>query len=405
MMRILLISRRIPYPPNTGYPQRVYNLLYRTAREHEIWLATFIHANQDPNEIAHLKNFCKGVETAIFQNHGAISHPVKAMLYYFKGIPPELRMYESRELAGKINNLVTQVEFDIIQIEDSQMGIFLDILPREIRSRTLLTFHDVNFKKYNQLFRLEPKMIRKIRTWLHSRMMLRWEPNHAERFGRCIAVSEFDRQLLLSSNPRLKIDVIPNGVDTHLYQTLPNINRLPELIFIGNMGYRPNIDAMIYFCKDIYPKIRREVSELEMWIVGINPSPEVKQLEGNGIHVTGYVDDVRPFYRRSAVCVVPLRAGGGTRLKILEAMAVGRPVVSTSIGCEGLDVVDSEHLLIADTPQQFAKKTISLLKDNGLWQRITAQARLLVENQYDWEVISKQLMQVYTELANISNNY
>jgi len=399
MMRILVISKQIPYPLNSGYPLRIYNLLYRIARQHEIWLAAFIPADHNPNEISHLQKYCKGIETAVFENQKALDHPIDALLYFIKGVPPDIRLSESRELAGKISHLITQVDFDIIQIEDSHMSTYLEILPREIHPRTLLTFHDVNFMKYQRLIPLEHKYTRKARTWLHSRMMRRWEPFYAERFGCCLAVSDSERDLLQSANPHLKIEVIPNGVDTNLYQPLPYSNISPALIFVGNMRYRPNIDAMAYFCRDIYPKIQREIVDLEMWIVGINPSPEVKQLEGKGVHVTGGVEDVRPLYSRSTVCVVPLRAGGGTRGKILEAMALGRPVVSTSIGCEGLEVVDGEHLFIADTPDEFAEKTISLLKDKGLWLRITAQARELVVNRYDWEVITRRLLQVYSGLA------
>ncbi len=230
-------------------------------------------------------------------------------------------------------------------------------------------------------------------------MMYRWEPVCAERFGRCITVSDFDRDLLQSVNSHLKIEVIPNGVDTDLYQPLTASAHSPKLLYVGNMGYRPNIDAMLYFCQEIYPKIRQELSQLEMWIVGVNPSPEIKQLAGNGVHVTGRVDDVRPLYQESSVCVVPLRAGGGTRLKILEAMALGRPVVSTSIGCEGLEVVDGEHLYVADTPDLFAQRTLLLLTDTEERQRIITQAREFVVSHYDWDSISDRLLQVYSDVA------
>ncbi len=156
-MRILLISRRIPYPPNSGYPLRVYNLLYRIAREHEIWLVTFIPVDCDTKAIVQLRNFCRIVETSVFQDQGALSDPVRAMQYFFRGTPPDLRILDSLDFSEKISNLIAQVDFDIIQIEDSQMGIFLDIVPKQLHPRTILTFHDVNFKKYDQLFHLEPK--------------------------------------------------------------------------------------------------------------------------------------------------------------------------------------------------------------------------------------------------------
>jgi glycosyltransferase involved in cell wall biosynthesis len=201
-------------------------------------------------------------------------------------------------------------------------------------------------------------------------------------------------------NPRLQVDVIPNGVDTEKYQPLPPPENVsPSLMFVGSMDYPPCVDAVLYFCSDILPLIRQAINPLELWIVGRDPHPEVLKLNGSGVHVTGRVEDVVPYYQQSTVCVIPLRAGGGTRLKILEAMALGRPVVSTTIGCEGLDVVDGEHLLIADTPEQFAEKTVRLLDDRHLSQYICANARKLVEARYGWDQIAERLMDVYEEMV------
>jgi glycosyltransferase involved in cell wall biosynthesis len=195
--------------------------------------------------------------------------------------------------------------------------------------------------------------------------------------------------------------VSPNGFDTQSYQPLPlpPETTRPALLFVGSMSYEACVDAMVYFCQEILPRIRSQFGDVDLWIVGRDPSQQVRQLDGNGVHVTGRVADVRPYYQRSMVCVVPLRAGGGTRLKILEAMALGRPVVATSIGCEGLDVIDEEHLMIADSPEQFAEKTVRLLADATLRQRIGANARRLVVSRYDWDVIVKRLMQIYTQVA------
>jgi glycosyltransferase involved in cell wall biosynthesis len=184
-----------------------------------------------------------------------------------------------------------------------------------------------------------------------------------------------------------------------MYRPLPHEDTSPSLLFIGNMGYPPCVDAVLYFCREIFPRIRRATGAAELWIVGRDPQPEVLQLNGNGVHVTGQVDDVIPYYRQSAVCVVPLRAGGGTRLKILEAMALGRPVVSTAIGCEGLEVIDGEHLLIADDPDQFAEKTVRLLTNRKLYDHISTNGRKLAETRYDWDNIAGRLMQVYAEMS------
>jgi glycosyltransferase involved in cell wall biosynthesis len=218
-----------------------------------------------------------------------------------------------------------------------------------------------------------------------------------------VTVSEVDRRLLLTTNPRLRVDVIPNGVDTKIYQPLPEGDSTPALVFVGNMDYRPNVDAMMYFCSQVLPRVRCALPDVQMWIVGINPRAEVRHLEGEGVHVTGRVDDVRPYYARSTACVVPLRAGGGTRLKILEAMAFGRPVVSTTIGCEGLDVVDGEHLFIADSADEFAEQTVRLLLDEALRRRVATEARRLAETCYDWDVVVTELEHVYREVAECSD--
>ena len=229
--------------------------------------------------------------------------------------------------------------------------------------------------------------------------MRRWKPRFAQKFSRTVTVSALDRKLLLDANPRLKVDVVPNGVDTQALQLLPPAENGPVLIFVGNMDYLPCVDAVVTFHREVLPIIRNAQPDVSLWIVGINPRPEVRALEGDGVHVTGWVDDLRSYYQRSSVVIVPLRAGSGTRLKILEAMALGRPVVSTTLGCEGLEVIDGEHLFIADRPVEFAGRVLDLLRDRYLGQEISKRARELVVNRYDWNPIARKLEQIYTEVA------
>jgi glycosyltransferase involved in cell wall biosynthesis len=170
------------------------------------------------------------------------------------------------------------------------------------------------------------------------------------------------------------------------------------------MGYWPGIDAALHFSQDIFPRIREVIPDSALWIVGSNPAPDVRALDGASIHVTGRVESVIPYYEQSSVCVVPLRAGTGTRLKILEAMALGRPVVSTRVGCEGLDVTHGEHLLIADDPEDFAQHVLHLFQDDALYDRVTANAREHVMACYDWDVIVKRQLAIYAELAGQPGN-
>ncbi len=398
-MRILVINEKIPYPMISGAPLRTCNLLQRVAREHELWLVSFVEDNEETEGVLHLQQFCEAVETAIAPQNSALAQPVDWLCYLLSGKPPDLRFNNSQELASKIRDIASTVDFDVIHIEHGSMGLYLEVFPHNMRERTVWMLHDIDWSKYAQMSLLDWKQTRKLRMWLHSRMMRWWKPKYAERFERCITVSEPDRRLLIEANPHLQVDVVPNGIDTQLYQILPEENTSPSLVFVGNMEYLPCADAVINFCKEVFPLIRSVIADVHMWIVGLNPGSEVRRLDGDGVHVTGQVDDVRPYYRRSTACVVPLRAGSGSRLKILEAMALGRPVVSTTIGCEGLNVLDGKHLLIADDSEQFAEKTVRLLKDRTLRESITRNARKLVITHYDWDVIAKKLMRVYAEVA------
>jgi len=397
-MRILVISDHLPYPLIGGDRIRIYNLLRRVADHHEVSLAALLESPDDIQGVSHLRQFCARVETAGYQQRSRLTKISGFLHYALTGRPPELYLLHSEELESKIQRLIAATDFDIVQIEHARMGSYLNIIPQNKRRKSLLMFHNFTYQQYGRISQVERRWDRKIRTRLNSLAMLHWEPRYAERFNRCTTVSDIDRQLLLKYNPRLNVDVIPNGVDIRKYQSLAAENLSPALLFIGTMKYPPCVDAALFFCREILPLIRRTLNPVELWIVGRDPRPDVLRLDGDGVHVTGRVEDVIPYYRQSAVCIIPLRAGGGTRLKILEAMALGRPVVSTTIGCEGLEVVDGEHLLIADTPAQFAEKTIRLLTDKNLYRRITMNARKLVETRYDWDAIARQLLSTYSEL-------
>ncbi len=194
---------------------------------------------------------------------------------------------------------------------------------------------------------------------------------------------------------------MPNGVDVDAYQPLSDGPEGCSLLFVGTMSYTPSVDAMQYFCGEILPRIRQS-QDVDLWIVGRDPTASVMQLQGGGVVVTGQVADVVPYYRRCNVAIAPLRAGSGTRLKILEAMALGRPIVTTSIGCEGLNVVDERDLMIADTPAEFAARTVRLLGDHALARQLAANARRLVVDHYDWDVLAERLLGVYECLRHES---
>ena len=222
-----------------------------------------------------------------------------------------------------------------------------------------------------------------------------YEGRTLARFDGVLAVSDADRQTFAALYPdaiRQPVHVVPTGVDTDYFAPAPSDPASRTIVFTGSMDWLPNEDSMQFFCRDILPRIRAAEPDVRLSIVGRAPTPAVKRLaEDGGVHVTGSVDDVRPYIREAAIYIVPLRIGGGTRLKIFEAMAMGKAVVSTTVGAEGLPVTDGEHVILADQPETFAAAVVGLLRDPDRRAHIAAAARRLVVEQYDWSAVAGTL--------------
>ena len=215
--------------------------------------------------------------------------------------------------------------------------------------------------------------------------------------------SEREREILLRRVPQARIEVVANGVDVEFFAANPTQDGVRrDLVFMGRMDYHANIDAALYFAKKIWPRVRARRPELRFAVVGSQPTNDVLALRDlAGVTVTGTVDDVRPFYHNALAAVVPLRVGGGTRLKILEAMAAGTPVVSTTLGAEGLAVTAGRDILIADSSEAMADTIASLQPKTLEWQSLITNARTLVQAQYDWSVSGEVLLRLYAEQLEV----
>jgi glycosyltransferase involved in cell wall biosynthesis len=235
------------------------------------------------------------------------------------------------------------------------------------------------------------------------RRMLRFEGRTLRRFDGVLAVSDADRETFARLYPgvvRQPVSVVATGVDTEYFAPAADNPESHRLVFTGSMDWLPNEDAMSYFCRDILPLVRAEAPDVTLSIVGRAPTPTVSALAADaGIVVTGRVEDVRPHMQEAAVYIVPLRIGGGTRLKIFEAMAMGKAVVSTTVGAEGLPVTDGEHVVLADTPVAFADAILGLFRDRARRARLEAAARALVVDRYDWSAVAGQLEAVLLRVA------
>jgi len=232
------------------------------------------------------------------------------------------------------------------------------------------------------------------------RRFVSYESRICHRFDMCLCVSEEDGRELKSICPEAAIEVVPNGVDTDYFRPKEDDEEEECLVFTGSMDWQPNEDAVVYFCDQILPLIQAELPGVKFLIVGSNPGYRVMRLgKRQGVVVTGWVEDIRPYISNAGVFIVPLRIGGGTRLKILQALAMGKAVISTSIGCEGLNLQPNEHLLVADEPLQFAEGTVRLIRNRSLRRRLGENGKTFVQERYDWDVIVKELELVYRNLS------
>jgi glycosyltransferase involved in cell wall biosynthesis len=244
--------------------------------------------------------------------------------------------------------------------------------------------------------------VEKLGLLVRAFLMRGWEARHAAHFDRALVVSELDAQHLRVAAAGAAVSLIPNGVDTAALRPLPEAAAGKRLIFVGHLRYPPNVDAVRFLAHHILPALRARIPDARLTVVGDGAPGALGEFSGrDDIDLVGRVPSPLPYYQDAHVAVVPLRAGGGTRLKILEAMALGRPVVSTPLGCEGLAVEDGKHLLVADDAANFAAAVARLLTDRALVARLTLEARALVERDYDWTGIADRLLRVYDELLAV----
>ncbi len=400
-MKILFITFGLPYPPDSGVRIHDFYLVKNISQHHSVLVLSLLTSREQVKHIQGLRQYCDYVDFVLEKPHSIRQHFSRIIRSLLKGRPLATYPFIYGEMLSKIREIVTKWDVDIIQIEHSFFAPYVEAISTNGKCKKVLSFHNLGAIQYKRMMGLRTGFTQKSLFLIKWMLMLRWEAKYAEKFDHCLVVSPIEGKMLKSANPRLPISVIENGVDTELYQPLEYVSKNNDLLFIGVMGYPPNVDGILYFCEDIMPIIQCSIPDIRLVVVGHEPVPEIRKLvERGNVIVTGYVENVVPYYQQSKVTIVPLRGGGGTRLKILESMALGRPVVSTSIGCEGLNVADRENIMIADTPMEFAQCVIQLLMDKKLRERIAHNARCLVETHYDWSKISQKLMEVYDNIVD-----
>jgi len=302
-------------------------------------------------------------------------------------LPPVVDHFSTPASLAEVQQHLRAGNYDLLVIDEICMAPYA----RGFSGPKLIIRHKVDHLHYQDIAAAQPFGVRKVIQRFDAYKLQRYEHSVMSEFQLAVCCSKEDGAIIRALNPEVPITEIGNGVDVSLFVPTEETAGPPTLLYVGTMHYYPNIDAIHYFFQEIHPHLARLVPDVRVVIVGHDPPAEILAWQRlPGIEITGSVSDVRPYLAKSTAVIVPLRLGSGTRLKILESTAAGRPVVSTSVGAEGLGMRHGEHLLIADDPGQFARQTAELLRDGALRRRLITAARPFVLARYSWQALGEQ---------------
>ena len=395
--RVLLVSPFPLWPADHGGAVRIVNLIRRIAERVDLHLFLFSRAADDGPQARALATDCAGIHFHDWR---------PARQHDFWGLDaPGPALFRSYAVAERMREIVTAERIDVVQLEYTEMGQYASAV-RGLPTRTILTEIDVAFRSRQR--RLAAGFHRRYdedgafgTSRADCRRLMRFELAATAAVDQVHVMSAADGEFLASylADGARRLRVVPNGVDTARLQPPPPGTPRQGVLFLGNFQHLPNLDACDHLMAEIWPRVRARRPEARLTVVGAHAPERLRRWDGrDGIEVVGAVPEVLPYYQRYRLLVAPIRAGSGTRLKILEAMACELPVVSTSLGAEGIDARAGEHLLIADSPGQIADAVERLLADDDLRDRLAASGRRLVEAGYDWDASADRLLECYREL-------
>ena len=386
--RLLVLDEEFPFPTNNGKRTRSFNLYTRLARRFSIRYVGYGEAESAGADALRASGIEPvAVPPSVPAKQGAAFY-LRLLANLASPLPYIVTSHRSRAYGDAVRAQAGEFKPDLVIAEWTPYAIFA----RELNTRKLLSTHNVEADIWRRYHETETNPLRKLYIAEQWRKVKRFERAALGWVDGATAVSEPDAACLLRERPDLDLEVIPNGVDLDYFGTLPEPTGGHQLVFTGSMDWRPNQDAARYFVDEILPLVRKAVPDVECTFVGRSPPPDIVRLgDQPGVHITGTVDDVRPYVARAAVYIVPLRIGGGSRLKILEAMAMGRAIVSTTVGAEGLEVTHGRNLLLADDPDAFATSVVALLRDPVRCRQLATEGRRLVELKYGWDSLAVRL--------------
>jgi glycosyltransferase involved in cell wall biosynthesis len=389
-MRILWVKMGGLWPATTGGRVRSLNTISELARRHQVSVITTHGHGDDPDGLQQQLAHCERVVSVPYAvpKRGSASFVASVAGSWFSHYPVDLWKWRVDAVRLEVDKALASGTVDVC-VADFLFAAANVPMPGNVP--VLLFEHNVEYLIWQRLANLETTSWKRALFEMEWRKLRACEADACRRAALTIAVSDDDRDRLAEMSPGSRVVSIPTGVNTQYFTPRPGTDVPARLVFSGSMDWHPNEDAVCYFVDTILPRVRAEFPEVSFTIIGRNPGARVRELAAQpGITVTGTIDDVRPSIAEGSVYIVPLRAGSGTRIKIFEALAMAKAVVSTTVGAEGLALESGRHFLAADTPHDFAHAIIRLLRDPARRQALGDAGRALVQENYSWATIARQ---------------
>ena len=394
-LNIVIAAPRFPYPLDRGDRITVYNLLRFFSQRHTLSLLCFLEPDQDPTWVEKVKPFCAEVVTVPLSKPKAYANSLRGV---FGKTPLQVRYYRDPAMTEAMDALVARQKPDLLYAHTIRMGQYTESFRDTLRVLALQISMTLN---YRRLAEQAQSPLNKLLYGLEYRKLRSFEGPYAQKFDKVLLISPHDLKAIEHDPPVEKTFFSPHGVSFEHFMADPGIEKDPRsIIFTGNMGYAPNVDAARYFYEDIFPLVRAKIPKVQWSVVGTEPAPEIsKMAEDPAVTVTGRVPDLRDYMNRAQVAIDPLRVGAGLQNKVLEGMAMGLPMVVTSVANEGIQATHGENILVADDRATFAQHIVTLLEDAEKRVELGRAARASIVEQWSWEKHFKDLETMFAELV------
>lgn len=409
-MNILFVTEKFPYPLDNGGNVRTYNILRFLSSIHNVTLVSTIAAEVTQDEQRHIRKMCSKMALVREHKTGVLRDLLVLIKSSCLGRSFLLERRYSKSFAQKINQIVREASqdtstkagpargFDAVHFNHLDAGMYEPLVPSNVAR--VLDAHNVVTNQVATTAKVERSAVKKLILKREEKYLRTFEVNITNRMNLCLTCSAVDKEAMRFLGVTSKIELTENGVEEGYFKLVQKITDKQNLIFVGALDYDPCEKAVWFFLEAVLPLIRRKYSGVKFTIVGRNPSNRLRRAaeQDDKVILTGRVPDVREIVRSASVFVVPILSGSGTRLKILEALAMGIPVVTTSRGVEGIEVISGRDVLVADSPNEFAEAVCLLLQDKMLSEKLRKSGRQLIEKKYTWSRIGEELLGHYSEL-------